>query len=79
MRDGEFLGVDAVRASRFEHLHAPVDGALHGGRAGHAAADLVGQVAQIAFERRGLEGFLDDLVGVVVQVSGGCGRETGEA
>ena len=53
IRDGEFFGVDAVGSGGFEHLHAPVDGVLHGGSAGNAAADFVGEVAQVAFEGEG--------------------------
>ena len=64
--DGEFFGVNAVCAGGFEHLHSPVDGALHGGSAGNAAADFVGEMAQVAFDRRGLEGLLNDAVGIFV-------------
>ena len=63
--NGEFLGVDAVGAGSLERLDPPIDGALHGGRAGNAAADFVRQAAQIALQRGGLEGGLNDASGVV--------------
>ena len=52
-----------------------LDGTLHGGRAGYAAADFVGQAAQVAFERGGLQGGLDD-AGRVVGLSGRSGGKT---
>ena len=47
MRDGEFFGMDAIGSGDFERVNAPIDGALHGGRAGNAAADFVCQFAQV--------------------------------
>src|SRR5437588_12433249 len=46
----EFFGVDCIGASGFEHLYTPVDSALHGGSSGNAAADFVGEMAQVAFQ-----------------------------
>src|SRR5579863_6620931 len=48
--DGEILGVNIVSAGRTEHLHGPLDGTLHGRRAGHAATHFIGQAAQVVFE-----------------------------
>ena len=49
--------MNAVRARGLERRHTPFDGLLHGWRARNAAADLVGQLLQIGFERRGFLGF----------------------
>ena len=56
IRNGETFGVNAVGAGGFERLHAPLDGALHGGRAGHASADFVRQMAQVALESEKVAG-----------------------
>jgi len=51
MRDGEFFGVDAISSGCFEHVYAPIDGALHGGCAGNASSDFVRQFAQVVLYR----------------------------
>ena len=63
--------MNAVGAGSGEGLHSPLDGVLHGRRAGDAAADLVRQTTEIVFQRRGLKRDLDDLVGVI-GVGGSC-------
>ena len=45
IRYGESFGVDTIGASRLEHLQAPLHRPLHGGGAGHSAADFVRELA----------------------------------
>jgi hypothetical protein len=66
MRNGESFRVDAIGASGLKHLHAPLHRALHGGRPGHATADLVRELAQVALYRRWLESSLDNAGRIVV-------------
>src|SRR5580704_635875 len=54
-----------VGAGGFEHLHAPVDGTLHGRSSGYAASDFVGEVTQVAFDWGRLQSELDDASGIV--------------
>ena len=63
VRDGEVFGVNVVRACCFEGRDAPIYSALHGRTARHTAANLVGEVAQIGLKLRGLQGFLENLLG----------------
>ena len=61
--DGEIFGMNAVRACGLERRNAPFDRLLHGWRARNATANLVGQLLQIGFERRGLLGLGDHAIG----------------
>ena len=68
--DGEVFGMNTVRARSLECLYTPLDGLLHGRRAGNASADLVGQLLQVGVEGRGLKGFGDYPIGCVLGEGG---------
>ena len=78
VRNREAFGMNAVSPGNGKGFYSPLDRMLHGGRAGHAAADFVGQLAQVAFERGGLQGGLND-AGRVFGLSGRIERKRGGA
>jgi hypothetical protein len=55
-------------------FYAPLDRMLHGGGAGHAATDFVGQVVQVAFERGRLKRDLNDVGRIVGFRRRGCSQ-----
>ncbi len=54
-RDREFFRVHFVNAGVMQGFDCPADSAVSGGRAGDAAANCVGEVTQILFQRRRAE------------------------
>ena len=61
-RNREIFGVHAVRSRSFESSDTPIHGLPHCQRPRHPAADLIGELLQILFQRRRLQGFGNHLV-----------------